>query len=260
MEMHEMLEPKSSFPPSRKKSKAQRRADLKATKNASQCATSPEAARKPLAPRNANQARLIDALHTRPVVFAIGPAGVGKTYIAARFAMEQMMQKNFDRIICTRPTEAPQRHRLGFQPGGINAKMKPWMVPIWDGFKAETSGANVDKFLASGQVEIVPFEFMRGRTFNDSAILLDEAQNCSLSDLELVITRIGEDSTLIISGDPYQVDESVRESGLVTIFKMVEQFNLNAGAVFFTEKDVERSRTAKEWVSAFRRVNPRQFH
>lgn len=208
-----------------------------------------------LVPRNENQADLLAALSQHPVVFAIGPEGTGKTYIPARWAMQRLLtpSANISRIVVTRPTEAPKRHRLGFQPGNEKAKMKNWLIPIMDGFKAETSAANIEKLMLNGSIEIVPFEFMRGRSFDDSIVLLDEGQNCIFSDLKLIITRAGENTTTIITGDPYQDDlkDQGIESGLVPVWRMVEKYGLDAGRIAFSVDDVVRSGPTAAWVKAF---------
>lgn len=261
----ELLEPNAqeSFRLSDKAVRRRERKKVKASKgktNAPMQNKNPEAerARTALVPRNERQAELIYAIDAVPVIFALGPAGVGKTYVTARSAMRKLLDGQISKIVVTRPTEAPKRHKLGFQPGNMEAKMKNWLIPIWEGFKAETSSANIDKLKQAGKVEIVPFEFMRGRSFDDCHIICDESQNCTLNDLALFITRIGQDSTMIICGDPspWQIEEGV-DSGLAQVVRMARIFNLSAAVVEFDEHDVVRSAAAKEWVAAFNKINPR---
>lgn len=208
-----------------------------------------------LQPRNQKQSDLLCALGSFPIVVAIGPAGTGKTYVTARWAMQRLLTPSSGktRIVITRPTEAPRRHRQGFLPGGSDKKLAPWLIPIMDGFKAETSAANIAKLMLNGSIEIVPFEHMRGRSFDESIILLDEAQNCTFSDIELFTTRIGEDSTMILSGDPYQDDlrDQGLESGLVPFWRMVPTYQLDVGRVAFSVDDVVRSGPAAALVKAF---------
>lgn len=239
--MDEMFEPRAEV-----SAKALRRRERKANKRKE------AAASKALEPRTARQAELLAALNSHPVVFALGPAGTGKTYVPARNAMRLLQSPGspIEKIVITRPTVAPSRHRMGYLPGGGAAKMKPWLVPIMDGMRDETSQAQIDKLTQDGKIEIVPFEHMRGRSFHNAAILLDEGQNCSFSDLELLITRTGEESTLVISGDTHQVD--IDDSGLARVARMVAQHGLNAYVVEFDHTDVTRSAVAAEWVKAFR--------
>jgi phosphate starvation-inducible PhoH-like protein len=210
-------------------------------------------ARRPkgLEPRNARQRDLIQHLNAFPVVMALGPAGSGKTYVAARHALNRLLNKSINRIIIARPSISAARHKLGFLPGNGDQKMKPWLVPIVDAFKEGTSGAEVERLMANKQIEVLPFEHMRGRTVKDGVFLLDEAQNCTLGDLEMFLTRIGENAQAIICGDPDQSDIG-KESGLTTIASMVKRHGLNVGMIHFTEDDVVRSQTAREWVKAFK--------
>ncbi len=226
-------------PPTSKPSKReQRKADKEARRP------------KPLEARNLRQKELIQQLNAFPVVIALGPAGSGKTYVGARHALDRLLRKTIDRIIIARPSVSAARHRMGFLPGDGDKKMKPWLVPIVDAFKEGTSGAEVDRLTATKQIEVLPFEHMRGRTVKDGVFLLDEAQNCTLADLEMFLTRIGDNAQAIICGDPDQSDIG-RDSGLRTIAEMVSRHGLNAGITFFREEDVVRSATAKEWVMAF---------
>jgi phosphate starvation-inducible protein PhoH and related proteins len=224
--------------------KARRRRERKAQKRGQAQASSA------LVPRSHNQALLIEAIGFRPVVFAMGPEGTGKTYIPARIAMRRLLSGQVEKIIVTRPTAAPTRHRLGFLPGGAGAKLKPWLVPIMDGFKAESSQAQIDKFMTEGKIEIVPFEHMRGRSFHAAMVLLDEGQNATFSDLKLLITRTGEDSTVVISGDAGQTD--IEDSGLVRVSGMVARHGLDAEVIEFDYRDVTRSKVAADWVKAFK--------
>lgn len=202
-----------------------------------------------LTPRTHRQKELIDALDSTSTVFAVGPAGTGKTYVATRHALQRLERGQIERIVITRPNISDPRHRLGFQPGGIEQKMRPWMVPIWDAFKKGTSAANIERYVANKQIEVLPFEHMRGRTIEEGVFLLDEAQNCTLRDLEMFVTRIGEGGQLILSGDPDQSD--IPDSGLSALSWIAEDHDLDAEIIRFTEDDVVRSAAAAEWVKAF---------
>jgi phosphate starvation-inducible protein PhoH and related proteins len=244
LESQELLDPTTPF--SSISEKARRRLERKAERRKAQTTV------KSFEPRNKNQRILFQALDTFPVVFATGPQGTGKTYVAARHAIRDLLKSSSptEKIIVTRPNVSNPRYRLGFQPGGLGPKMRPWLVPIFDGFRDETSQGQIDKLTQEGKIEIVPFEFMQGRTFHNCRILLDEAENCTYQDLELVITRTGEDSVLVLSGDSHQAQ--IEDSGLDAIVQMVADFGLNAAVIEFTVDDVVRSAVAKEWVRAFR--------
>lgn|GEM_PF-4255816 len=239
------LDQNSAFerPPSpRGSTKAAARAARRAEKHAKEHQQA-----KPLVAKNANQQDYLDILRDGDGVIAIGPAGTGKTYLAARIAAQRMLRNEIDKIIVSRVTVSKREHGIGFLPGNIDAKMKPWLTPVIEGLRAEVSGATLDKWRAEGRFEIVPFEFMRGRTFENSVIILDEAQNATFEDLYLFLTRTGEGSQVIVAGDPHQVD--IPNSGLNTIVDLAEEFEI-MDIVEFTDEDVVRSKMAKAWVQA----------
>lgn len=204
-----------------------------------------------LEPRSEKQAELIRLLDKHSVILAIGAAGSGKTYVTARHALQRLDAGLIEKIAITRPTIAQKRHMLGFLPGTDDMKMKPWMVPIMDAFRDGAAPAVIEKFFHLKQIEIIPFEHMRGRTIKDGVFLLDEAQNCTLADLEMFLTRAGENAQIVICGDPDQTDLG-EESGLKTIVEMIQTYDLSAGIMHFDENDVVRSAVAAEWVKAFR--------
>jgi phosphate starvation-inducible PhoH-like protein len=204
---------------------------------------------KALEARNSRQKALIQNLNSYPVVIALGSAGTGKTYVTARHSLNRLLQQSIKRIVIARPTVSAPRHRMGFLPGTGNQKMKPWLVPIVDAFREGTTAAEVERLLANGAIEVLPFEHMRGRTIKDGVFLLDEAQNCSFGDLEMFLTRVGENAQVVICGDPDQSD--IPDSGLNEIVKLAEHYEANAGIVRFLPEDVVRSATAAEWVKIF---------
>lgn len=226
--------------------KAQRRASRKAVKKAR---TRPQST---LIPKTQTQADYIESLNVCNQVFAIGGAGTGKTYIAARYAIAKVLNNEFYRVIVSRPTVAQSRHRLGFLPGDSNEKLAPWMRPIEDSFAAEAQVSTLDQLRHQGRIEIVAFEHIRGRTFDDAIVILDEAQNCTLHDLQTFLTRVGERSKVIVCGDTDQCD--IEDSGLETVVNMIEKYDIDADIIEFTEDDVVRSDIAKEWVTAFAKV------
>jgi len=208
-----------------------------------------------LEPRNAKQKELIRLLKTYPVVFAIGAAGSGKTFIPSAFAAQELDARHIDKIVITRPTAAPNRHKLGFLPGTDEQKMKAWLVPIMNAIGKVLPPSKIEQFRNLKQIETIPFEHMRGRTVEDAFFILDEAQNCTIEDLELILTRVGENCTLAICGDVDQDrDLGDNASGLATVVKMAEDMGLNCGVMVFDENDVVRSATSAEWVKAFKLV------
>lgn len=208
--------------------------------------------KRPLVAKTETQKFYLECLNTETQIFAIGGAGTGKTYIASRFAIRKLVEGRYEKLIIARPTVAKKRHELGFLPGNLEAKLKPWLVPILSSFADEVSPADVDKLKNLGQIEFLSFEHMRGRTFNNSVIILDEAQNCDYSDLKLFLTRIGENSLTIVNGDIDQID--IPDSGLETIIDLIYDHDLSPAVVEFTEEDVVRSAEAKEWVTVFNKT------
>ena len=189
------------------------------------------------------------ALRASDQVFSLGPAGTGKTYIAARWAIRQVLDGKKERVVIARPTVSKAHHKLGYRPGDQDSKVADWLVPLLDGFRDEVSAATLTKMRTTGQVEFAAFETMRGRSFRNSVVLLDEAQNCDTSDLMLFLTRTGENSQVIVNGDQDQID--VPNSGLVEIVDMIARHNITAAVVRFGAADVVRSAIAREWVAAF---------
>jgi len=211
----------------------------------------PTRAAVPLTARNETQADFLEALRENPQVFAIGPAGTGKTYIASRWAIRQLLDGNVDRVFVARPTVAKAKHRLGALPGDQKEKLSPWLVPIMDAFKVECSATTLDRLQQDGQIEFLSFEHLRGRTLDNAVVVLDEAQNCDVGDLKLFLTRIGDRTQVIVSGDVDQVD--ITDSGLSTVLDMIDRFDMTPDVIEFAVEDVVRSATAKEWVAAFAR-------
>jgi len=204
----------------------------------------------PLTAKTDNQRRYIDRLKRGQSLFAIGPAGTGKTYLPARIAARKLLDKQLDKFIIVRATVEPnKRHALGFKPGKQDDKLAPWMIPVLDGLRAEMSGVVLDKLKNEKRIEFAPFESMRGRTFNNAILLIDEAQNLTTADLKLVLTRIGEDCQVIVTGDTEQTD--IPDSGLARVVAMTRRHQIEMPVVVFDEDDVVRSAMTKAWVKAF---------
>lgn len=203
----------------------------------------------PLTAKTQKQAEYLDALYSSDQIFAVGGAGTGKTYIPSRMAVQAVVDSNYSRVIITRPTVSRKEHKLGFLPGSAKQKMDPWLIPIIASMKEQVNPALITTMMNNEQIEFVPFEHMRGRTFKDAFVILDEAQNCTLADLRLFLTRIGEDSKVIVTGDSDQVD--IEDSGLEKVISMIEKHGVNASVIRFGPNDVVRSKIAREWVTAF---------
>ena len=204
----------------------------------------------PLEPRNTNQEKYLLALNNYPQIFALGAAGVGKTYLVTHWAVKNIAEGNLKKMIVTRPmVSSDPSERLGFLPGDINMKFTPWALPILDIVEDLIGKVKTDEWLRTGKIEFAPFEFMRGRTFkSDTVVILDEAQNCTISQIRLFVTRLGQ-CKCVISGDPMQSD--IRNSGLVPVLNIAKKHRVQAAFCEFDSKDIVRSRLCQMWVEAF---------
>lgn len=178
---------------------------------------------RPVTPRTANQAAYLDAIGTHDLVFGIGPAGTGKTYLAVAAAIQLLRSGRVKKAILARPAvEAGER--LGFLPGDQFAKVNPYLRPLFDALHDMMDYATIKRFMANDVVEIVPLAYMRGRTLNDAAIILDEAQNTTRGQMQMFLTRMGQRSKLIVTGDPTQIDlPDPRESGLIDAVRRLKR-------------------------------------
>lgn len=202
-------------------------------------------------PKTAAQKRFLEALKQNQQVFATGPAGTGKTYLATMYACEMYLRGVVDKIIISRPAVPAQGENYGFLPGGIDSKLAPWMVPVVE--VIEEALGSKQKYLEAqkaGDIEIAPFGFMRGRTFRNAFVIVDEAQNTTPEQMELLVTRMGEGSQLVVSGDLRQSD--IRGiSGLDVAVQLIKKHNIPCGLVEFNAGDVIRSDLCRMWVQAF---------
>ena len=172
-------------------------------------------------PKSANQEVLLEALEQESVVLALGPAGTGKTFLAIAKAVEALDAGKVERIVLTRPAvEAGET--LGFLPGDLQAKLAPYLKPFFDALGERLGGKRLKQLLADGIIEIAPVAYMRGRTLNNSYIVIDEAQNCTFGQLKMLLTRLGWHSTMVIAGDPDQTDLLPGLSGLSDIANRLE--------------------------------------
>jgi len=213
--------------------------------------------KKVIAPKSVAQKRYVDAIRSHDIVFGIGPAGTGKTYLAMAMAVAALMSKEVDRIILTRPAvEAGEK--LGFVPGDLAAKVDPYLRPLYDALHDMIDYERAQKLLERGAIEVAPLAFMRGRTLNDSFIILDEAQNTTIEQMKMFLTRLGFGSKAVITGDITQIDLPLaKPSGLVEARKILEDVE-GIEFVAFTETDVVRHPLVQKVVKAFERMESKR--
>ena len=194
---------------------------------------------RPIAPKGRAQKDYVDLVRANDVVFAVGPAGTGKTYLAVALAVRALLDRQIKRIILTRPAiEAGER--LGFLPGTLEEKIDPYLRPLHDALHDMLDGDRLDRFLTDGTIEIAPLAFMRGRTLSGSFIILDEAQNTTPEQMKMFLTRMGFDSKMVITGDVTQTDlPRGQKSGLQDALGLVEGIR-GIGTVKFSDADVVR--------------------
>lgn len=205
-----------------------------------------------IVPKTETQREYIEAIKNYDIVIGIGPAGTGKTYLAMAMAVNAFLKKQVTRIVLARPAvEAGEK--LGFLPGDIEEKVSPYLRPLYDALFDMMEPEKVAKYLERGVIEIAPLAFMRGRTLNDSFIILDEAQNTTSEQMKMYLTRLGFNSKTVITGDITQIDlPTGKVSGLVEaerILKGIEGIKF----IYFTEKDVVRHRLVQEIIRAYER-------
>jgi phosphate starvation-inducible protein PhoH and related proteins len=210
--------------------------------------------KKILAPKSVNQRRYIEAIERNDLVFGIGPAGTGKTYLAVAMAISALLAKSVARIILTRPAvEAGER--LGFLPGTLQEKVDPYLRPLYDALYDMLESDRVEKLLERNVIEVAPIAFMRGRTLNDSFIILDEAQNSTPEQMKMVLTRQGFNSKMVVNGDITQIDlPNGRRSGLIDAVDVLRGIE-GISFVQFDEKDVVRHTLVQRIVKAYERYN-----
>jgi phosphate starvation-inducible PhoH-like protein len=208
--------------------------------------------RKVLAPRSVNQRRYLDAIERQDLVFGIGPAGTGKTYLAVAMAVAAFLSKQVSRIILTRPAvEAGER--LGFLPGTLQEKIDPYLRPLYDALYEMLESERVEKLLERNTIEVAPIAFMRGRTLNDAFIIIDEAQNATGEQMKMILTRLGFNSKMVVTGDITQIDlPAGRRSGLLEVMDILRGVD-GITFVHFDETDVVRHALVQRVVKAYDR-------
>ncbi|MGH9512309.1 MAG: PhoH family protein [Terriglobales bacterium] len=206
--------------------------------------------RRTVQPKSLNQRRYLDAIEKHDMVFGIGPAGTGKTYLAVAMAISALLSKRVNRIILARPAvEAGER--LGFLPGTLQEKIDPYLRPLYDALYDMLEPEKVDRYLEKNVIEIAPIAFMRGRTLNDSFVILDEAQNTTSEQMKMFVTRLGFNSKAVITGDVTQIDlPSARRSGLLEAAEVLKQVE-GLAFVHFDEGDVVRHHLVQRIIRAY---------
>ncbi|MBR1869751.1 MAG: PhoH family protein [Bacteroidales bacterium] len=208
---------------------------------------------KPIRARNARQQEMVKAYFDNDLLFALGPAGTGKTYIAIALAVRALKNREVKRIILTRPAvEAGER--LGFLPGDLKDKLDPYLQPLYDALGDMIPGKKLQEFMADGTIQIAPLAYMRGRTLDRAVVILDEAQNTNVGQLKMFLTRMGMDSKFIVTGDATQVDLPRREdSGLLHGVQLLRDIK-GIATVVFKNEDIVRHPLVSKIVKAYDKV------
>lgn len=205
-------------------------------------------------PRSRTQEAYVDALLTsnKDIVFASGPAGTGKTMIAMLSAIKHYKSGLVDKIVCTRPAVGVDDEKHGFLPGDLNQKMEPWTRPLFDVLHEYYSPKETAKMLDEQIIEISPLAFMRGRTFKNAYIVADEMQNATPNQMKMLLTRIGEGSKIVVTGDVKQTDRKVKDNGLLDFMQLVQTRDSNhIESVQFSHKDIERHPAVTEVLAIY---------
>ncbi|MDP9318607.1 MAG: PhoH family protein [Actinomycetota bacterium] len=208
-------------------------------------------------PKTLNQKRYVDAIDKHTVVFGIGPAGTGKTYLAVAKALQALQNKQVNRIILTRPAVEAGEH-LGFLPGTLNDKIDPYLRPLYDALHDMVDPDSIPRLLTAGTIEVAPLAFMRGRTLNDSFIILDEAQNTSMEQMKMFLTRLGFGSKVVVTGDITQIDlPGGTRSGLRVVQGVLDNVE-DIAFCHLTNHDVVRHKLVGKIVAAYDRFEASQ--
>jgi phosphate starvation-inducible PhoH-like protein len=212
-----------------------------------------ERALPPIKALNPMQANYLAALRGSQQVIVLGPAGTGKTWLAATHAADLLRNRQIDKIILTRPN-VPCGRSLGYFPGTLEDKFAPWAVPVAEAIKERIGKAAYEIALKNGGIELVPFEVMRGRSWKNAFVLFDEAQNATPAEIKTFLTRIGEHCNVVINGDVSQCDLG-EASGLRTVIHLIKSQMLAVPVIEFTRQDIVRSGVCAMWVRAFDEAN-----
>jgi phosphate starvation-inducible PhoH-like protein len=203
----------------------------------------------PLIPKNERQDTYIKAINNSQQVIVLGPSGTGKTYIAATAAANAYAMKQIDKIIITRPNVSVGKD-LGYLPGTLEEKYAPWVLPVFEVLEEQLGKGVVETGVKSGNFEMAPLSTMRGRSFKNAFIIVDEAQNLTVHEVKMLLTRVGENCKIIINGDLRQSDIK-EQSGLSKIIHLAKKYSMDVPVIEFTVDDIVRSDICKAWVVAF---------
>jgi phosphate starvation-inducible PhoH-like protein len=208
--------------------------------------------KKPVEPKTVGQKKYVDAMQKHDIVVSIGPAGTGKTYLAVAMAVAALRQKDVERIVLVRPAvEAGES--LGYLPGNYEEKIAPYLRPLYDALRDMMDPERVKRLTEIGTIEVIPLAYMRGRTLNDAFVILDEAQNSTMPQMKMFLTRLGFNSRAVVTGDITQIDlTSKKMSGLVRIQEILTDIK-GIEFVYLNESDVVRHRLVREVIKAFER-------
>jgi len=204
-------------------------------------------------PRTDNQGKLLQALTSSSQVFILGPAGTGKTYVTATYAADQYTLKEVDKIVVTRPHVAVGKE-LGFLKGDLHEKTMPWALPVLDVLEKHLGKGAVETGIKNGNIEMAPLALMRGRSFDNAFIIVDEAQNITTHELKMLLTRVGEGSTIVLNGDAQQSDLKEAD-GLSKVIHLAKKHMLDVPIIEFGVDDIVRSGICAEWVKVFMKEN-----
>ena len=202
-----------------------------------------------LYPLNENQRLYIDALKSSPQTIVCGYSGTGKTFIAATMAANMYLTKQVSRIVLTRPNVSVGKD-LGYFPGDINEKFGPWAAPVIDVLQERLGKGVVETGIKNGNIELAPMSVMRGRSFKDAFVILDEAQNTTIQEMKMFLTRIGEGTKVVINGDIKQSDIK-EQSGLSKIIHLAKKYHMDVPVIEFGIDDIVRSEICKQWLIVF---------
>ncbi|MGL4326864.1 MAG: PhoH family protein [Tannerellaceae bacterium] len=213
---------------------------------------------KSISARTENQQKLVDSFATNDLVFAIGPAGSGKTYVAIALAVKALKSKQVKRIILSRPAvEAGEK--LGFLPGEMKDKLDPYLQPLYDALQDMIPGAKLKEYMDNNIIQIAPLAYMRGRTLSDAVIILDEAQNTTTHQIKMFLTRLGLNAKMIVTGDVTQIDlPSFQTSGLVQAMKILKNVS-GIGKIEFDKKDIVRHKLVQRIVDAYDKFDKKEL-
>jgi phosphate starvation-inducible PhoH-like protein len=208
--------------------------------------------KKPVEPKTAGQEKYVEAMEKHDIVVSIGPAGTGKTYLAVAMAVAALRMKEVERIVLVRPAvEAGES--LGYLPGDYQEKIAPYLRPLYDALREMMDPEKVKRLTEIGTIEVIPLAYLRGRTLNDAFVILDEAQNSTMPQMKMFLTRLGFNSRAVITGDITQIDLANQDmSGLVRIQSILADID-GIEFVYLTEADVVRHRLVREIIKAFER-------